>query len=98
MVISRITTFAFERVEARAIDAQAQRPSGSNAFNIVGLADRAPGAKAQVARVAEPMSLRARASDRGPGLSPASSRSRPTSPPLHRRPRDASAHARQWVM
>ena len=98
MMISRITTFAFEGVEARAIYARVQLSSGSNTFNIVGLADRAPGAKAQAASAAEQMSLRARASHRGLELSPASSRSRPTSPPLHRRPRDASAHARPWVM
>lgn len=97
-MISRITTFAFDGVGARAIDAQVQLSSGSNAVNIVSLADRELGAKAQVARAAEQMSLQARASDRGLELSPASSRSRPTSPPLHRRPRDASAHARQWVM
>lgn len=52
MMISRITTFAFDGVGARAIDAQVQLSSGSNAVNIVSLADRELGAKAQVARAA----------------------------------------------
>ncbi len=42
-MISRITTFAFEGVEARPIDVQVQLSGGANAFNIVGLPDKAVG-------------------------------------------------------
>jgi magnesium chelatase family protein len=40
-VISRITTFAFEGVEARPVDVQVQLSGGSNYFAIVGLPDKA---------------------------------------------------------
>jgi len=39
-VISRITTFAFEGVEARPVDVQVQLSGGSNNFAIVGLPDK----------------------------------------------------------
>lgn len=39
--MSRVTTFAFEGVEARPIDVQVQLSSGANAFIIVGLPDKA---------------------------------------------------------
>jgi len=42
-MISRITTFAFEGVEPRPIDVQVQLSGGANAFNIVGLPDKAVG-------------------------------------------------------
>ena len=42
-MISRITTFAFEGVDARPIDVQVQLSGGANAFNIVGLPDKAVG-------------------------------------------------------
>lgn len=42
-MISHITTFAFEGVEAHARDARVQLSSSTDAFDIVGLADRAPG-------------------------------------------------------
>jgi predicted ATPase with chaperone activity len=97
MMISRITNFAFE---ARPIDLQVQLSGGSSAFDIVGLPDEAVGAKTPMAKAAEQMSLSARVYDgvlkvtrtiAGLGLKfrPASSRSRPTSPPPHRRPRGA---------
>ena len=39
-MISRITTFAFEGVEARPVDVQVQLSGGSNNFAIVGLPDK----------------------------------------------------------
>jgi magnesium chelatase family protein len=52
MLISRITTFAFEGVEARPIDVQVQLSGGSNAFNIVGLPDKAVGESRERVRAA----------------------------------------------
>jgi magnesium chelatase family protein len=52
MAISRITTFAFEGVEARPIDVQVQLSGGNNAFNIVGLADKAVGESRERVRAA----------------------------------------------
>jgi hypothetical protein len=40
VVISRITTFAFEGVEARPVDVQVQLSGGSNNFAIVSLPDK----------------------------------------------------------
>ncbi|MDP3740157.1 MAG: ATP-binding protein [Hyphomonadaceae bacterium] len=40
-MVSRITTFAFEGVEARPVDVQVQLSGGSNYFAIVGLPDKA---------------------------------------------------------
>jgi magnesium chelatase family protein len=40
-MVSRITTFAFEGVEARPVDVQVQLSSGANHFAIVGLPDKA---------------------------------------------------------
>jgi magnesium chelatase family protein len=51
-MISRITTFAFEGVEARPIDVQVQLSSGSNFFNIVGLPDKAVGESRERVRAA----------------------------------------------
>ncbi|MEZ6029148.1 MAG: YifB family Mg chelatase-like AAA ATPase [Hyphomonadaceae bacterium] len=51
-MISRITTFAFEGVEARPIDVQVQLSGGANAFNIVGLPDKAVGESRERVRAA----------------------------------------------
>jgi len=51
-MISRITTFAFEGVEARPIDVQVQLSGGSNFFNIVGLPDKAVGESRERVRAA----------------------------------------------
>lgn len=51
-MISRITTFAFEGVEARPIDVQVQLSGGSNASNIVGLPDKAVGESRERVRAA----------------------------------------------
>ncbi len=50
--ISRITTFAFEGVEARPIDVQVQLSSGSPVFIIVGLPDKAVGESRERVRAA----------------------------------------------
>ncbi len=50
--ISRITTFAFEGVEARPIDVQVQLSSGSPIFTIVGLPDKAVGESRERVRAA----------------------------------------------
>jgi magnesium chelatase family protein len=51
-MISRITTFAFEGVEARPIDVQVQLTGGANAFKIVGLPDKAVGESQERVRAA----------------------------------------------
>lgn len=51
-MISRITTFAFEGVEARPVDVQVQLSGGSNAFIIVGLPDKAVGESKERVRAA----------------------------------------------
>ena len=51
-MISRITTFALEGVEARPIDVQVQLSGGANAFNIVGLPDKAVGESRERVRAA----------------------------------------------
>lgn len=50
--ISRITTFAFEGVEARPIDVQVQLSSGAPSFTIVGLPDKAVGESRERVRAA----------------------------------------------
>lgn len=50
--ISRITTFAFEGVEARPIDVQVQLSSGAPTFTIVGLPDKAVGESRERVRAA----------------------------------------------
>ncbi len=52
LMISRITTFAFEGVDARPIDVQVQLSGGTNAFNIVGLPDKAVGESRERVRAA----------------------------------------------
>ncbi|MDZ4760967.1 MAG: YifB family Mg chelatase-like AAA ATPase [Alphaproteobacteria bacterium] len=51
-MISRITTFAFEGVEARPVDVQVQLSGGANAFIIVGLPDKAVGESRERVRAA----------------------------------------------
>ena len=51
-MISRITTFAFEGVEPCPIDVQVQFSGGANAFNIVGLPDKAVGESRERVRAA----------------------------------------------
>jgi magnesium chelatase family protein len=51
-MISRITTFAFEGVEARPVDVQVQLSAGSPAFVIVGLPDKAVGESRERVRAA----------------------------------------------
>jgi magnesium chelatase family protein len=51
-MISRITTFAFEGVEARPVDVQVQLSAGSPAFIIVGLPDKAVGESRERVRAA----------------------------------------------
>lgn len=50
--VSRITTFAFEGVEARPVDVQVQLSSGSPVFIIVGLPDKAVGESRERVRAA----------------------------------------------
>lgn len=50
--ISRITTFAFEGVEARPVDVQVQISSGASLFTIVGLPDKAVGESRERVRAA----------------------------------------------
>lgn len=40
-MVQRVTTVAFEGIEARAVDVQVQVAPGIPAFNVVGLADKA---------------------------------------------------------
>jgi magnesium chelatase family protein len=40
-MVQRVTTVAFEGIEARAVDVQVQVAPGLPAFNVVGLADKA---------------------------------------------------------
>ena len=42
-MVSRVSTVAFEGVEARPVDVQVQIASGTVAFTIVGLGDKAGG-------------------------------------------------------
>jgi magnesium chelatase family protein len=51
-MISRITTFAFEGVEARPVDVQVQLSGGANYFAIVGLPDKAVGESRERVRAA----------------------------------------------
>jgi magnesium chelatase family protein len=51
-VISRITTFAFEGVEARPVDVQVQLSGGANLFLVVGLPDKAVGESRERVRAA----------------------------------------------
>ncbi|MBI1340653.1 YifB family Mg chelatase-like AAA ATPase [bacterium] len=51
-MVSRVTTFAFEGVEARPVDVQVQLSSGMPAFVIVGLPDKAVGESRERVRAA----------------------------------------------
>lgn len=69
-MVCRVTTYAFEGVEAQPVDVQVQLVGGNPAFHVVGLPDKAVGESRERVRAAL-MSLglgaAAQARDREPG-------------------------------
>ena len=74
-MVQRVTTVAFEGIEARAVDVQVQIAPGLPAFNVVGLPDKAVSEARERVRAA----LVASAWRCRPGASPSTS-PRPTCP------------------